>query len=272
MSLFYEEYGPSTAPTIVFLHGGGVSGWMWRPQIDHFKEDYHCLVPDLPEQGKSTDGTPFSIQNSAEQIAELIKNHAHDGKAHVVGLSAGAQVVVALLHHTPECVDRAVISSALAKEMPGGKWMTPGVVALTYRWMIKPFKNNAWWIRINMKYSAGLSDEYYPDFSQSFKETTESGFTNLIVENQRFRLPKGLAQVEVPALVVYGKQEHKVIAESAQDIAAAMPNAKAYEAEHAGKLSIAEAHNWSLTTPELFNQTLQAWLNSDALPEALKEK
>ncbi len=107
MSLFYEEYGPSTAPTIVFLHGGGVSGWMWRPQIDHFKEDYHCLVPDLPEQGKSTDGTPFSIQNSAEQIAELIKNHAHDGKAHVVGLSAGAQVVVALLHHTPECVDRA---------------------------------------------------------------------------------------------------------------------------------------------------------------------
>ena len=73
MSLFYEEYGPSTAPTIVFLHGGGVSGWMWRPQIDHFKEDYHCLVPDLPEQGKSTDGTPFSIQNSAEQIAELIK-------------------------------------------------------------------------------------------------------------------------------------------------------------------------------------------------------
>ena len=48
MPLFTHEIGPSTASTLVFLHGGGGAGWMWQPQIEVLKNDYHLLVPDLP--------------------------------------------------------------------------------------------------------------------------------------------------------------------------------------------------------------------------------
>ena len=41
-----DEHGPADAPTIVFLHGGGGGGWMWRPQVEGLP-DYHLLVPDL---------------------------------------------------------------------------------------------------------------------------------------------------------------------------------------------------------------------------------
>lgn len=94
MSLYVQEFGPTGAPTVVFLHGGGVAGWMWQPQIEQLN-DFHCLVPDLPEQGQSVDEKPFTIQDSAERIAELIQLRAHNGKSHVVGLSQGAQIIVA---------------------------------------------------------------------------------------------------------------------------------------------------------------------------------
>jgi pimeloyl-ACP methyl ester carboxylesterase len=268
MSLYIQEFGSATAPTIVFLHGGGVSGWMWQPQIEQLS-DYHCLVPDLPEQGQSVNEKPFTIQGSAEQVAELIRTRAHNGKAHVVGLSEGAQITLALLSIAPERVDHAVISSALVRPIPGSSLMTPKLIALSYRYFVEPLKNNDWWIRLNMKYAAGVPEQYYLPFSQSFKSLTESGFANVMIENQRFRLPRGLNRVKVPTLIITGKKEYAAMRQSARDIAVAIPGSKAYEVLHVRNMSVAEEHNWSLTAPELFTQTIRAWITNQSLPSNL---
>ena len=158
MNLYVNESGPDAAESIVFLHGGGGGGWMWQPQVLALKEAFHLLVPDLPEQGRSADIKPFTISGSADTIAELIRTRAHGGKAHVVGLSQGAQITLALLGTTPEVVERAIISSALVRPLPGADWMSPGMIAWSVKWSVEPFKNSDWWIRINMKYSAGVPD------------------------------------------------------------------------------------------------------------------
>jgi pimeloyl-ACP methyl ester carboxylesterase len=269
MSIFIQESGPLTASTIVFLHGGGGAGWMWQPQVEALS-DYHCLVPDLPEQGQSVDEKPFTIQGSAERIAELIRTRAHGGKAHVVGLSEGAQITVALLALAPELVERAMVSSALVRPIPGARLMTPELIALSFRWSVPPFKNIEWWVRLNMKYAAGVPDKYYPQFSQTFCELTESGFTNLMVENQRFRLPQGLERVKVPTLVVVGKREYAAMRQSAHDLANAIPGAQAFEVNHTRKMSLAEEHNWNLSAPDLFTQTIRSWINDQPLPSALQ--
>ena len=269
MSLYFQEFGPTIAPTIVFLHGGGVSGWMWQPQIEQLR-DYHCLVPDLPEQGESVNVGSFSIQGSAELVAELIRTRAHNGKAHIVGLSEGAQITLALLSIAPELADHVIISSALVRPIPGSRWMTPKLIALSYRWFVAPLKNSNWWIRLNMKYAAGIPEKYFMAFSQSFKKLTESRFVNLMVENQRFRLPQRLDQVKTPSLIIAGKNEYTAMRQSAQDIASAIPSSQVYEVSHLRKMSVAEEHNWNLTTPELFTQTVRAWINDEPLPGNLK--
>jgi hypothetical protein len=35
-------------------------------------------------------------------------------------------------------------------------------------------------------------------------------------------------------------------------------------------MSLAEEHNWNLTAPELFTQTVRAWINDQPLPVELK--
>lgn len=268
MSLSFQEFGSASTPSIVFLHGGGVSGWMWQPQNEQLS-DYHCIVPDLLEQGEGADEHPFTIQASAEQVAELIKTRAHHGKAHVVGLSEGAQITLALLSIAPERVDHAIISSALVRPIPGGSWMNPKLIALSYRCFVAPLKNSDWWIRLNMKYAAGIPEKYYTAFSQSYRNLTESGFVHLMLENQRFRLPQGLHRVKTPTLIISGKNEYAAMRQSARDIASAIPNSQIYEVSHIRKMTVAEEHNWSLTTPELFTETVRAWINDQPLPSNL---
>lgn len=65
MSLHYQEYGDKSAPLMLFIHGGGVSDWMWDKQIQYFTH-YHCVVPLLPEHGLNNDKVKFTIKGSAQ--------------------------------------------------------------------------------------------------------------------------------------------------------------------------------------------------------------
>ena len=267
--MYTAEHGPADAPTIVFLHGGGGGGWMWAPQVEALSGDYHLLVPDLPEHGRSAQERPFTIAGAVELVAKMIRTRAHGGHATVVGLSEGAQITVQLLATWPEVVDHAIISSALVLPMPGAWMMTPGVIKWSYKLSAEPFRNNEWWMRTNMRYAAGVPDAYGDDFRRTFKEMTTESFTNVIVENQRFRIPAGLDRVTAPTLVVCGAGEYAVMRRSTADVAAAIPGAKAFTVTHERKMSVAQEHNWNMTDPDLFTEMVRAWVQGRDLPQAL---
>jgi pimeloyl-ACP methyl ester carboxylesterase len=269
MELYVEEYGPRDAPTIIFLHGGGGANWMWQPQIDRLA-DYHCLAPDLPGHAKSAAFTPWTIPGAAELIADLIRRRAPGGKAHVVGLSLGAQVAVALLNAAPEVVDHAIISSALLRPLPMAWLYSPAIIKFLFAISVAPFKNSQWWARVNMKYSAAIPDEFFPRFFEDFQSLTGEQFARAIRENQQFRLPLNLARVTSPVLVVAGHGEYKAIHLSAYDLVAAIPGARAVQVTRLEKLSVAAEHNWSMTAPELFTNMVRAWINDSPLPPELQ--
>jgi len=244
---------------------------MWQPVIKHLPE-YHCLAPDQPEHGGSRQIGPFSMQLSAKKVAELVRDQAHGGKASVVGLSEGAQITVQLLVTAPERVEKAIVSSALLRPVPGLGWASShALLAWTYRLTVRPFINSDWWIRLNMKYAAGVPDEFYSDFKKDFQHMTESEFVNLMVANQRFRLPDGLEKVAAPTLVIAGQKEYAAMKQSVRDLVAALPCAKGGLLNLGKSSSMAKEHNWALTAPELFAQTVRAWIEEKPLPPEIED-
>src|SRR4051812_48129227 len=95
-SLYVDEAGNPNAPSIIFIHGVGVSGWMWKTQIAAFS-DFHCLNVDLPGHGKSNHVPWVSLADTADQIAAVIRSRGTNGRAHVVGLSLGGHIAMSLL-------------------------------------------------------------------------------------------------------------------------------------------------------------------------------
>jgi pimeloyl-ACP methyl ester carboxylesterase len=124
MSVFVEESGDKQAPMMLFLHGGGLAGWMWEEQIDYFSR-YHCVVVDLPGHGKSAH-LPFSIKSCAKQLIELIETYAPGKETVLVGLSLGAQIGLEVLSSRPDLVQAAMINSANVRPSPTLKrWIQP---------------------------------------------------------------------------------------------------------------------------------------------------
>jgi pimeloyl-ACP methyl ester carboxylesterase len=164
-----------------------------------------------------------------------------------------------------------MISSAILRPLPGSSMYTTGLIKMMYRWFMEPLKNNDWWIRLNMHYSAGITDEYFDEFKRSFQSTTEAGLTNMMLANLRFRLPPGLEQVKNPVLVVTGSKEYSQMKESARDLLKVLPNSRGITIDLGSKSTLAQEHNWALSAPELFTQTLAAFIENRELPSGLKE-
>jgi len=269
--LAYQSYGEENEKTILFLHGGGVGGWTWDPVVARL-QDFHCLVPDLPEHGRSMDVRPFTMELAANLAAGLVRQQAHGGKAVVVGLSEGAQTVVQMLASTPDVIERAVVSSALLLPMGGLGWLyKPKILAWMFRLSVPPFHNNEWWMRLNMKYSAAIPEEFFPQYKANFQIMTESQFVNLILENQKFRLPAGLEKTTVPTLVIAGKREYEVVRESARQLAAALPDARAMVLDLGAGSSMRKEHNWAMNAPDLFAQTVRNFIRGGELPGELRK-
>jgi len=267
--LTFQELGAGNKSTIVLLHGGGVAGWMWRPVAAVLMSDFHLLIPDLPEQGRSLGTAPFTHALAADLVSDLIHAHAPGGKASVVGLSEGAQVTVELLARHPDVLDHAVVSSAILRPLPGCWMYTRGMFRWAYRWFMVPLKNNDGWIRLNMKYSAGIGEKYFADFKRSFQEITESGFVNLMVEAMHYRMPSGLEKADLPVLVATGALEYRQMHESARDLLAVLPRARGVTVSFGNGSTLAKEHNWALTDPKLFAATVKAWVRDEALPSEL---
>lgn len=231
---------------------------MWREQVRALPE-YHCLAPDLPEHGHSLDAGPYTMAGATEAVAELIRSRAHGRRAHCVGLSLGAQLIVALLASRPELVDHAVISGALVRPFPGLHLLSGAL-----DWSIRaymPIKDWPWLVRLNMR-SAGIPSEYFKETQEDTRQITAEGFSRLMRENLLYRMPDALYNASAPVLVVVGQKEYGIMRQSARDLTQALPSARGCIVDGVG-------HNWALQSPDRFTSLVRAWLADQALPAGL---
>lgn len=253
MDLFVRESGPVGAPAIVFLHGAYTSGWSWEPVVERMQQ-YRCLVPDLPHFGKSFARGPFEMGRAAAAVAELIRSRVDLGRAHVVGLSLGAQVGVQLLATEPKLVDRAVLCGTFVNRMP---WVqvTRRLVALParnsmYRWMVGRYRN-AWQAMV----PPARIDEYREDV----RLATSGQLADVIMASSGFTLPRELDKSDSPTLFLTGGKELPVVRRWAAALAQQMPNG-------VDRVATGMSHDWPTNRPELFAPTVDGWLTDGALP------
>jgi pimeloyl-ACP methyl ester carboxylesterase len=253
MDLFVRESGPVGAPAIVFLHGGNMSGWSWQPVVERMQR-YRCLVPDLPQHGESFQRGPYEMGRAATAVAQLIRSRVGTGRAHVVGLSLGAQVGVQLLATEPKLVDRAVLCGTVINTMPGVR-LTRLLLGLLARITWFPWVVNRHWYARHGGIPLAKIDDYRADV----RLMTGAQLARVVVASAGFTPPDGLGQSDSPTLFLTGTKEMWFVRRSAAALAQRMPNG-------VDRVAIGMLHDWPLRYPDLFSRTVDSWLNDTALP------
>ncbi len=85
MSLYVETHG--RGPDVVFLHGWGMNGAVWRHVVPKFADDYCVHLVDLPGHGKSALAEPYTLDELVRQV-----DAAFPFPVQVIGWSLGGAV------------------------------------------------------------------------------------------------------------------------------------------------------------------------------------
>lgn len=252
--MFVHESGSIDQPTIVFLHGNGTNGTQWNLHMEQLTE-YHCLAPDFPGYGQCKDEEWVSLEQTAQQVIDLIRHRTKDARAHLVSLSLGGSTALTLLSKAPGMIDHAIIDGAGVLPLPGWRLMKGGFH------LLQPFLRTNFVIQTLARAMKIPADDYAP-FKQGMLSMSPASFTRSFLQALALRQPLGLDQVMGSVLFVAGEKEPQAVKQSNLMLAQMMPNAQCRMAPGLG-------HAWLIQAPELHIQMVRAWLNDQPLPSEL---
>ena len=252
--VFVYESGTIGRPTIVFLHGNGANGAMWKAHMEQLA-DFHCLAPDFPGFGQSNHQKWVSIQETSNRIVEIINDRAQHSGVHIVGLSLGGSIAMTLLSKAPQVIDHAIVDGAGVLPFPGLPLMKVG-----FR-ILQPFLHTDFVIR-TIAGAMKIPADAYAEFRQGMLAMSPSAFTRSFLQANAMRQPPGLEKVACPVLFVAGEKEPKDVKRSHVMLTQIMPNAKSRVAPGMG-------HGWLAEAPDLHIRMVRAWVNDEPLPQEL---
>ncbi|KAI1803194.1 alpha/beta-hydrolase [Daldinia bambusicola] len=264
--LFFTSLNDLAPITIVMIHLLTSSHLEWQHCWPKLSE-YHLLIPDLPQHSRSRHIGPFSFTLAADLVAEMIREHAHDGQAHLVGISTGGFIVMEIIKRHPDIVMSAFVS---------------GVAPL-----------NDMWKSINSQPKLahiGLSVLLHSPKSWLLKATgwaPEFQNENLIKEikrNNTSRLYEAgthdTAKWSKDDMVEVGKKDKRIalVAGGKQDnVEGVRETGKLFESLGTGDGRGTRAfvvrhaiHAWNLQDPLLFAKGVRAWIEKTPMPEGFE--
>jgi pimeloyl-ACP methyl ester carboxylesterase len=255
VKLSYQESGQEHPTTLVFLHGLGVSGWMWTDQVEALRERYHCLNVDLPGNGESYRTEWLSFADTANQLADLIRSRAHGGKAHVIGLSLGGFSALHLLEHHPEVVHSTIVSGVTSRpfDRPGLWRAAVRLLSRSLRW--------GWVIWLSAKMMQ-LPGEAIPLYRRDSRRLSRTTIQRIYDEVLPYSLPASLDQRQTRVLAVAGDAEARKIRNDLSLFPELLPGSTV-------RLAPQAHHGWNAEHPELFTAMIEAWVSEEELPNEL---
>ena len=247
--IHYRDTG-GEAPVLVFSHGLLMDGSMWDPQVQRLRDRYRCITWD--ERGHGQTGVasqPFTYEDSAEDLLGLLATLGVE-RATLVGMSQGGYLTQRAAVRAPEIVQALVFVSTQATPED------PEKLGL-YDTLIDVWENDGLSDDLAQAVATIVIGAGWPGsgaWIAKWKEMDRAGLRNMyapLVGREDFT-PR-LAELDFPALVIWGDQDVAISRDRARALADGLPQ---------GALEVVPAagHGVNFTHPEAVNPLLERFL------------
>lgn len=242
----------AAGPPVLLLHGLGGSAADWALQVPALAPRYPVVVVDLPGHGRSPRaGRRPTIEAMAAAVGAVLDD-LDLGAVHVVGLSLGGAVGLAMALEAPARVRSLTLVNTCARFQPAGpagalRWLTRAILLAA-----APMD------RVAAHVAGGLfprpeQHELYERAVASLAATPRAAYLGALRALLRFDARARLAEVRCPTLVVAGRDDRTVPLPAKARLVREIPRARLLILPGSG-------HATPLDQPERFNAALLAFL------------
>jgi pimeloyl-ACP methyl ester carboxylesterase len=237
----YCEYLLNDKPPIFLIHGFAASTYTFRRIIPLLQEHFSIIAVDLPGFGKSEKSTSFiySFQNYARLMIKCIQMFGYTNTS-IVAHSMGGQIALNMALVAPERINKLVLlcSSGYlnrAKKLHIFSSYLPLFDKFVQLYIRKRnVKNHLRDVLFNQTL---ITDELIEEYG---KPLTEKGFHRALIRLMRHRegdlSPQQLKKIQVPTLLLWGKEDQVVPVEVGHRLVQDLPDAKLITYEKTGHL------------------------------------
>jgi 3-oxoadipate enol-lactonase len=250
----YSDHGPDDAPVIIFIHGFPLNKSMWNMQVDAVKENYRVIAYDIRGHGNSDPGIDeFFIELFVNDLLRLMEKLGIE-KSILCGLSLGGYIALNAVLKYPDRFDGLILNDtqciADTPEIKENRCIAiisikdKGVEQYADESIKKLFAPESFTKKQNV--IAGVKEMIISTPKQSLCNT-------LHALAERKETCTQLPEINIPVLIMVGKEDKITPIAAAQQMHEKILNSKLEIIQHAGHLS-------NLENPIAFNTHLVNFL------------
>lgn len=243
-----KEFGYIGNPTIVLLHGGGLSWWAYEDIINLLKDRYYIIAPIIDGHGEDAENTFLSIEDCANKIIEYIDLNFDGEVFTIAGLSLGAQILCDILAKRDRITKYAIVESALVCPIKSTKALMVPLVKMAY-----PFSKFNWFIKSQAK-SLNIKPDMQKNYREDIVKMSKETLVNITKSNGTYVAKDNISKTKAKVLIAVGGKEIKIMKKSAYKLKELIEYSKLHVGENMshGELSIRNSGQFI----ELFEQLI----------------
>jgi 3-oxoadipate enol-lactonase len=237
---------------LLLLHGLGSSSADWQLQVSVFARRYRVLTVDLPGHGRSPrPAGPLTVAAMAEAVAALLAERA-EPPAHVVGLSLGGCVALALALQHPARVRTLTLVNTFARLRPAGLRGARRMAARLGLLLAAPMPTMAAYVARGL-FPRPEQRPLYEEAAARLARNPRGAYLAAIGAIARFDVLPRLGALRCPTLILAGDRDQTVPLAAAHALQAAIPGARL-------RLIADSGHATPYDQPQAFNAAVLAFL------------
>lgn len=276
-----------TGPVLLLVHGMAGSSAQWRHVFSRLAERFTVIAPDLLGHGESDKpDAEYNLSAHANILRDLLTALGHE-RATLAGQSYGGGVVMQLAYQCPELCERIVLvsSGGLGREvnpllrglsLPGAEWVFPLVCSPGLRDAGE--RAGKLLSALSIRTTPNVQEMWASYSSLTDPATRRAFFRTLraVVDHrgQSVSAADRLYLTEhVPALIVWGSEDHIIPVAHAHETQAALPCSRLEIFEGVGHFPHCDAAaRFADTLIDFMDSTDPAEFSSERYSQALRDR
>jgi len=235
----YLEGGEGDTP-LVFIHGAGNRGRVWRGVMDHLKSTFQVIAPDLPGHGRSSCMLQERVEDYSQSIREFLET-LNLQEVLLIGHSMGGATAIKALPQCPRVKGAVLVGTGAQLKV------NPKILQGLRENFVESVGTMARWC-----FSKGAREELIDEARDMMLQAGRDVLYRDIYACSVYSGTEELKRFNVPTLVVCGEKDVMTPADLARELVTQIKGAKL-------KLIPNSGHMVHLEQPQTLAKAVKDW-------------